>query len=173
VSSLSRSKSAFWLRADLIFPAALVLCLVIAASTILGVAPERRTQHVAAQILLRVMLFGFFGIGGVAAGLLHLAREESVARAIGWPPGNPFHYEVAVANLSFGVVGVLSRWFGQDFWTAAAIGPSLFVIGAGVVHVVDLVRSRNRSLFNAGAVLYVDFLAPAVTLGALLVFRLT
>jgi hypothetical protein len=160
-------------RPDVIFPASLILCLGIAAITFLGIDPTRRDLHAAAQITLRVMLFGFCGVGGLAVGLVHLFREEAVAAAIGWPARNPFHYEVAVANLAFGVLGILTRWAGPEFWTAVAIGVSVFIGGAGVIHLDDLVRRQNRAVLNAGAVLWVDFLAAGIIIGALLAFHLT
>ena len=60
--------------------------------------------------------------------------RRPVAASIGWPAGNPFQYEVAVANLAFGVLGLLCLRFRDGFWTATAIGWSVFMLGAAAVH---------------------------------------
>jgi len=161
------------LRLDLVFAAALALCLAIAGRDVLALPIADRNAHAASQILLRVMLFGYCGMGGLGVGLVHLVREADVASAIGWPAGNPFHQEVAVANISLGVLGILTRWTGPEFWTATAIGTSLFLLGAGVVHAVDVRRGGGRPRPNASAIISIDLLAPVVILGALVVFRST
>jgi hypothetical protein len=39
----------------------------------------------------------------------------SGAREIGWPPGNPFQTEVAIANLAAGTLGILYFWIRGNF----------------------------------------------------------
>ena len=45
---------------------------------------------------------------------------------------------------------------------AALVGPACFLVGAGVVHVIAIMRERNFAPGNAGAVLYTDFLVPLI-----------
>src|SRR6476659_8155319 len=40
------------------------------------------------------------------------SKADDVARSIGWPPGSPFQWEVGVADLGWGVLGVLSPTYG-------------------------------------------------------------
>jgi hypothetical protein len=35
---------------------------------------------------------------------------------IGWPPGNPFQFEVGVHDGAWGVLGFLCIWIGGLFW---------------------------------------------------------
>src|SRR5829696_6339528 len=58
------------------------------------------------------------GIGGVIAFLSHTLLADQTARAIGWPTGNPFQSEVAVANLVVGVLGILCYWIRGNSWLA-------------------------------------------------------
>jgi NAD(P)-dependent dehydrogenase (short-subunit alcohol dehydrogenase family) len=42
------------------------------------------------------------GVGGVFGFVGHTVYADIAAASIGWPPGNPFQTEVAVANLAIG-----------------------------------------------------------------------
>jgi hypothetical protein len=67
-----------------------------------------------------------------------LAADE-VAASIGWPAGNPFQTEVGVANLAIGTLGILSYWIRGNFWTAAVIATSIWLLGAAAIHVREMV----------------------------------
>lgn len=109
-------------------------------------------------------LFAFFG---------HAFRGEAVAALIGWPPGNPFQLEVAMANLSFGVLGLLCIWFRGDFWLAAGIGYSVFLSGAMVVHLRESMMQGNAQSYNIGLpIVFADVVVPVVLLGLLVAHRL-
>lgn len=101
-------------------------------------------------------LFSFFG---------HFFNSDAVAKGIGWPTGNPFQKEIAFTNLSMGILGILSIWIHGDFWLATIIARSVFVWGAGYVHVQDLKEKGNVSSLNAGPVLYFDIFLPFVLIG--------
>jgi hypothetical protein len=161
----------FRVSGDLIFVGSTILVAGIAAVSVLSLPPDQRTPHIVSHIVLRIILFGFIGLAGLVIGLVHLLRERETANAIGWPPGNPFHYEVAVANIAIGTLGVLTRWIEGEFWTAAIIGASIFLVGAGVVHVVERWRRGNRNPLNSGAIMYLDFLVPAVLICLFLIYR--
>jgi len=65
-------------------------------------------------ILETVIAYGFafnIGISGLYAFMGHAFFPNKVAAYIGWPPGSPFQFEVAIADLSFGVLGILCFWF--------------------------------------------------------------
>src|SRR5215216_4271824 len=51
----------------------------------------------------------------------HTVFASSTAASIGWPAGNPFQTEVAVANLAVGCLGVLCYWLKDNFWVATVI----------------------------------------------------
>jgi hypothetical protein len=55
--------------------------------------------------------------------------------------------------------GVLTFWRHDGFWLAAVILHSLFWTGAGVVHVREIVRERNRRADNMLPAV-VNFLVP-------------
>ena len=112
------------------------------------------------------------GISGLYAFMGHAFSSKKVAEYIGWPSGNPFQFEVAVTNLSFGILGVLCIWFRDNFWIATVIGFSVFALGAAYVHIRDIVKNKNHSSGNAGPPLYSDILKPVFLVGLLIAYLL-
>jgi len=76
--------------------------------------------------LLNGLVF-LVGVAGIIGATGHLFKADDVARSIGWPPGSPFQWEVGVADLGWGVLGVLSPTYGRDFWLATIIVSSIFL----------------------------------------------
>lgn len=112
------------------------------------------------------------GISGLYAFMGHAFSSKKVAEYIGWPSGNPFQFEVAVTNLSFGILGVLCIWFRDNFWIATVIGFSVFALGAAYVHIRDMTKNKNHSPGNAGPPLYSDILKPIFLVGLLIAYLL-
>jgi hypothetical protein len=93
---------------------------------LLHVAIRRQwTTRRIADVLLPYFFAFPIGLGGVFGFIGHTMRAGPVAASIGWAAGNPFQYEVAVANLAFGILGILCLWNRGGFWTATAIGWSI------------------------------------------------
>ena len=122
--------------------------------------------------IIEVFLLYLFGIAIGANGLFsfvgHFFFSDMVAESIGWPAGNPFQLEIAFTNLALGVLGVLSIRNRGGFRTATAIAAAVFLLGADVVHVKDIVESGNFAPGNAGLILFGNFLRPAVIIGLLI-----
>ena len=112
------------------------------------------------------------GISGLYAFMGHAFSSKKVAEYIGWSSGNPFQFEVAVTNLSFGILGVLCIWFRDNFWIATVIGFSVFALGAAYVHIRDIIKNKNHSPGNAGPPLYSDILKPIFLVGLLIAYLL-
>ena len=111
------------------------------------------------------------GIGSVFGFIGHTVFADTTAASIGWPAGNPFQSEVAVANLAVGILSILCYWMRGNFWTATAIGFSVWWMGDAVVHIRSIVVSANYAPNNAGVTLYMDILLPVILI-ALLVYYL-
>jgi hypothetical protein len=136
----------------------------------LAIQKQPRTRQRIADLLL-LYAFAFpIGLGGLVGFVGHTLRAATVAASIGWPAGNPFQYEVAVANLAFGILGLLCLRFRGGFWSATAIGWSVFMLGAAVVHLHQIHIGQPFAPDNAGAILYFNIIAPACVL-ALLAIR--
>ena len=126
-------------------------------------------------IIYTFLLYFFvisIGANGITAFFGHAFRSNEIAKYIGWPAGNPFQFEVACASLGIGTLGILCIWFRGNFWLATAIVHSIFVLGAGVGHIREMVKNKNFAPGNAGAPLYSDFLKPLVLWSLLIAYRL-
>src|SRR5215510_13913992 len=75
---------------------------------------------------LKVGLFWLVGVSGILLGSAHLFTPEPVANAIGWPTSR-FQWEVGLAGVSYGVLGVMAAAFDRGFWLATIIAYSIFM----------------------------------------------
>ena len=122
-------------------------------------------------VALVALMATLIPIGGLMAFLGHSFKAQEIALKIGWQP-SPFQFEVAVADLAFGVLGILCIWQRRGFWTATGIGYAVFLLGCGFGHLQDMARHGNLAPYNVGPVLWVNDLAiPVVILVLLLVRR--
>jgi hypothetical protein len=144
----------------------LVLGLVVGAVH-LYLDKQPRTKARVAQIFLLWLLVITVGIQGVFAFIGHTVFADATAASIGWPAGNPFQSEVAVANLSVGVLGILCYWMRDNFWVATVIGFSVWWLGDAVVHIRSIVGSANYAPNNAGITFYLDILVPVILIALL------
>jgi hypothetical protein len=147
----------------------MIFVVLTALALILGcvhvVATRRpRTLSQIAQILVLYLFVLPIGLGGIIGFLGHTFRADSTAGSIGWPAHNPFQYEVAVANLAFGILGICCAWVRGGFRTATAIGWSIFILGAGCVHVHQIRAGQPFAPGNAGIMLYYNFIVPLLVL---------
>ncbi|WP_181783122.1 DUF6790 family protein [Pseudonocardia pini] len=106
------------------------------------------------------------GVNSFIVGCGHLAFPDPIAESIGWPKGNPFQWEVGLAGVLIGVLGVLAgSGFDRQFQLAAVLAFAIFYLGAALGHVVQIVRQGNREAGNAGFILWYDVLAPLLVIG--------
>jgi hypothetical protein len=148
----------------------LVLGLVVGAVHVY-LANQPRTKGQVAEIFLLWFLVIAVGLTSVVAFIAHTVFADTTAASIGWPAGNPFQSEVAVANLAVGILGILCYWMRGNFWVATAIAFSVWWLGDAVVHIRSIVVEANYAPNNAGVTFYLDILVP-VMLIALLVYYL-
>lgn len=143
-----------------------ILALVVAAIHI-AIDRKKRSVSKSLEIILLYQLVISTGLGGIFGFIGHSMRADETAKFIGWRAGSPFQFEIAIANLSFGILGVLCFWFRGNFWTATIIGTTAFGWGAAYGHIVDIMRRQNLSPGNAGWPLYLDIAMPIVMWGLL------
>lgn len=99
------------------------------------------------------------GVNGFVLGSGHLLFPDPIARSIGWQK-SPFQWEVGLASISYGVLGVMAGSFGQAWWLAAILAFSVFYLGAAAGHVREMVTEKNFSPGNAGFIFYYDIIVP-------------
>jgi hypothetical protein len=113
--------------------------------------------------LLRYLFLFPLGLQGLWAFIGHVFFAEQAAASIGWA-NTPFQYEVGVANLGLGLASIYAAFRGFEARFAVAIVAACFLIGAGVIHIVDIVGRGNLAPGNAGPILVTDFLTPVAIL---------
>jgi hypothetical protein len=121
--------------------------------------PKTRGRIV--ELILLYQLVFSIGILGILSFFGHTFLPIVAAKYLRWLP-SPFQQELANASLGFGVIGVLCIWFRGHFWTATAIGSSVWLFADAVDHIVDMVYNNNFSTINTGIVFYSDLLTPVL-----------
>jgi hypothetical protein len=71
---------------------------------------------------------------------------------------------VGVANLGLGLASIYAAFRGFEARLAVGIAAACFLIGAGVIHIVDIVDKGNFAPGNAGPIMITDFLTPVAGL---------
>jgi len=100
------------------------------------------------------------GLVGLYTGVTHVFLPDTSAAEIGWAP-SPFQFEVGMADLTIGVLGVLAFRAGLGFRAAATIAATIFLGGDAVGHVRQMVIAHNFAPGNAGPWFWTDILVPA------------
>jgi hypothetical protein len=152
-------------------PVVFVCTTLIAFTLHLFLGREPRTKARIVQLLLLYLLVINIGLGSLLAWYGHTFMADEIALKIGWQPGSPFQFEVALADLSWGVCGVLCIWLREGFWTATGIGSSVFLLGCAFGHIRQIIHEGNMAIYNAGPVLWIGDLAVPIAILALLFLR--
>lgn len=112
------------------------------------------------ELLLLWYLGITVGIGSLFAGLVQIFSPEMVAQSVGWP-NTPFLREVGVANISYGILGVIAVKY-RSFWAPSIIAFTIFMWGAAMGHIYNILQTGNLNPGNAGYVLYLDIIIPLI-----------
>ena len=84
----------------LLFP----LMTVVFAAIHIAAIPGARTAEGGTRAFLTWAILFNVGIAGLLGFYAHAFRAAETAASIGWQPGGPFQFEVACANLAFGLL---------------------------------------------------------------------
>jgi len=147
-----------------------ILSLIVAAVHLYRDSQPRTGRRIAEVFLLWLLVIDV-GIGGVFGFIGHTVFADQAAASIGWPAGNPFQTEVAIANLTLGTLGILCYWLRDNFWTATVIATSVFLLGAAVGHIQQIIVAHDYEPNNAGAALYNDIAIPLILMAVLVYHR--
>jgi len=112
------------------------------------------------KYLLSNLLVIGLGYQMVFLGFGHLFYGDKIAEFIGWEKGSPFQYEVGIAGLAMGVLGILCNWYTGLFWLATIIVSSIYLWGCVLGHIRDMVKNKNFNPGSAGFIFYYGMLMP-------------
>jgi hypothetical protein len=146
--------------------------VAVAAATCLHVWLSKRplTGAKVIEAVLLYLLVIFVGVGGLVGFLGHTFKAREIALKIGWQV-SPFQLEVAMANLAFGVLGLLCLRQRGSFWTATGIGAAVFLLGCAYGHLREMIIRGDFAPYNVGPVLWVNDLAIPLLILILLWLR--
>ena len=105
------------------------------------------------QLTITLTLTSFIGFLG------HVFKSDIIADFIGWQKGSFFQKELGYAELGQGIAGFLCIWMGREFYLATIVILSPLYIGAAIVHIQEMIKSKNFKPGNAFMVIP-DLLMP-------------
>jgi len=134
----------------------LVLAVVYSVSHLLQ---NIDTQFWATIVLRNLLVYGC-GLQLVGAAIGHLFFGDRIADYIGWTKDHPFQFEVGVADLGIGVLGIICARLGGSFWLATILMVTIFAWGCAIGYVRQMLKDKNFRAGNAGYFFYWDILLP-------------
>jgi len=137
---------------------------IVAASIHLAFSSSsRHSQAVIVKTYLLYLLLIYVGVMGVLTAYAHVFRPVQTSASIGWSP-SPYEYEVGMADLTVGVLGILCLWLRGNFWLATAIGNAVWLLGDAMGHIRQMVFYNNHAENNSGIFLVVEIIMPLAIL---------
>jgi hypothetical protein len=135
-----------------------------AASIHLAFSSRRRSSGAAiAATYLLYLLVIYVGLMGLLTAYAHVFRPLQTSASIGWST-SPYEYEVGMADLTVGVLGVLCLWLRDNFWLATAIANAVWLLGDAVGHIRQMVLNNNHAANNSGIFLITEITMPLIIL---------
>jgi hypothetical protein len=128
------------------------------------VAGRPRSGERVIEIALLYLLVIGGGVSGMVAFIGHAFYADATARSIGWQPGSPFQFEIAIANLSYGVLGLMCIRVRGPFWLATGLAISILLLGCNYGHLYQAIVNNNYSPDNYGAINVFEIVWPAAVL---------
>src|SRR5262249_5635729 len=127
---------------------------LVGAGIHLTLDKQPRTGKRIVEVILLWVLVICVGVNGLFAFYGHAFLADETARAIGWPTGSPFQFEIAITNLTLGILGILCIWIRGTFWYATGLAQAIFGLGAAYGHIVQMVVFKDFAPENSGFFLY-------------------
>src|ERR1700722_6964669 len=116
----------------LMFQLIFVALAVLGASIHLALSGKRRRNGlVIAETYLLYLFVIYVGLMGLLTAYAHVFRPVQTSASIGWST-SPYEYEVGMADLTVGVLGICCLWLRGNFWLATAIANAFWLLGDAV-----------------------------------------
>jgi hypothetical protein len=125
----------------------------------IGRASQPIGPAIVAEKLLAWHVFFVIGVAYFVNFIFHCFFGKMAAAFIGWAD-SPFQFEVATASLGFSLVGFIAAFRSFDLRLAAILGSSIFLLGAAVGHIYQMITAHNFAPGNAGLIFYMDIFLP-------------
>jgi hypothetical protein len=125
---------------------------------------QKRSRQRVVEVVLRNLIVFMYGVGGIFAFLHQTFFANHAATFIGWATGSPFQYEVGIANLAFGVLGLLCFFYKELFWWATIIATTVLAWGSAIGLHMHVGKHSDKILAHLKMMAWSDFVFPLVIL---------
>ncbi len=139
---------------------------LVAAGIALAFKPGPVTSANAAEALLAYFILFSITVSFFYNFVMHVFFSEVAAAYVGWAT-SPFQHEVGYASLGFAAVGLFAFKGNFGVRLAAILGPAVFLWGAAIGHIQQIVLAADYAQNNAGIMLYSDILFAPIGFGLL------
>src|SRR3990167_1409974 len=130
----------------------------------------RKSSKSKSDIFLGYLFFFALGLSGLWGFIYHAFFPAIAAKFIGWK-NSPFQFEVAMANLGVGVVGIFGLRAKKSYRIAGTLFTLCLFWGAAYGHIVQMLTAHNFAPENAGLIFYNDLIMPLLLVIFLLNWR--
>lgn len=156
-----------WALMNFSLAMAMVAIFIAILSMIVNIFTRKKTGF---EIIYAWMSLLALGATCIYAFVMHGFFPEAAATAIGWQT-SPFQFEVAVANLGFGLIGIFAFCASYGFRVANVIGATCWLWGDAGGHIYQMVMKHDYAFGNSGSWFWMDILIPAILIICLLKMR--
>ena len=149
-----------------------ILFFIAIIIAIIQIAVSKKNLHLVhvVEIFLHYMIPLNIGVMSLIAFIAHAFFSVRTALMIGWEANSPFQFEVAMANLGLGIVGILSIWLKRGFWLSTVISYVVLALGCAWLH-LTMVANIGIAPLNYSIYLYAnDLIIPIVLLALVLLY---
>jgi len=141
----------------------------ITVSVLSGIIVGMTYQLNLIAALISSFLFWNVGIRGIVAFIAnHVPRcAEEIAENYGWEKGQSFQKEIVSADGAFGLLGVLSPFFSNEFGLATVLGFCFCTIASEISGLIELYHDQKKEHSFRKAIIFGMGLDLVVALGIL------
>ena len=115
------------------------------------------------EIVFRWIVLFSLGFTCIYTFIMHAFFPNQAAAVVGWA-ASPFQFEVAMADLALGVLGVLSFKASYGFRSATVLASLFCLWGDAIGHIQQMIINHNFMPGNAGSWFWLDIFIPLILL---------
>lgn len=155
---------------ELFFSQLNVVLLVLAIIIIVIQVKINKNHYPLSEIVYRWITLLPVGLLGIYTFIVHAFFPEYAAMEIGWQ-NSPFQFEVAVADLGFGLIAAFAFRASYGFRLASVIGNVCWLWGDAVGHIYQMMSHHNFAPGNAGSWFWLDVILPLILIICIIKLR--
>lgn len=141
----------------------LALIFIVLHSQVLKTLPE-------SEVVFRWISLFVLGFTCLYAFTVHTFFPSFTVAVLDWPK-SPFQFEVGIANLAFGVLGVLAFKASYGFRLATVIGSTCWFWGDALGHIYHMVKYHTFVLATTSSWFWLDLFVPLILIICLVKLR--